>query len=167
MLLAVPFSLVGSIWMLYALHYNLSVAVWVGIIALAGLNAETGVVMLLYLDLAFDEWTKKGMMRSLADLRDAIYHGAVKRVRPKAMTAAVIIAGLLPIHVEPRLRRGRDETHRHADDRRCRHLGHHGTGGLPGDLLPVAFPRDPATERTATSNAQRGTPARAIGSKSW
>ena len=96
-MLAVPFSLVGAIWILYLLHYNLSVAVWIGIIALAGLDAETGVVMLLYLDLAFTEWKQKGAMRNLSDLRDAIYHGAVKRVRPKAMTACVIIAGLAPI----------------------------------------------------------------------
>ena len=96
-MLAVPFSLVGAIGILALLHYNLSVAVWVGIIALAGLDAETGVVMLLYLDLAFDDWKKKGLMRNLTDLRDAIYHGAVKRVRPKAMTACVIIAGLAPI----------------------------------------------------------------------
>src|SRR5438552_4113540 len=96
-LLAVPFSLVGAIWILYLLDYNLSVAVWVGLIALAGLDAETGVVMLLYLDLAYMQWINDGRMRTANDLRDAIYHGAVKRVRPKAMTAAVIIAGLLPI----------------------------------------------------------------------
>ena len=96
-MLAVPFSLVGAFWMLYLCHYNLSVAVWVGIIALAGLDAETGVVMLLYLDLAYAEWKDAGRLQGAADLRDAIYHGAVKRVRPKAMTAAVIIAGLLPI----------------------------------------------------------------------
>jgi Cu(I)/Ag(I) efflux system membrane protein CusA/SilA len=96
-LLAVPFSLVGAFWTLYLLHYNLSVAVWVGIIALAGLDAETGVIMLLYLDLAYDEWKQKGLMRNLGDLRDAIYHGAVKRLRPKVMTACVIIAGLAPI----------------------------------------------------------------------
>ncbi|MBN9688659.1 MAG: efflux RND transporter permease subunit [Verrucomicrobia bacterium] len=96
-LLAVPFSLVGAFWILYLLDYNLSVAVWVGIIALAGLDAETGVVMLLYLDLAYEQWTKDGKMRHVTDLRDSIYHGAVKRVRPKAMTASVIIAGLLPI----------------------------------------------------------------------
>ncbi len=96
-LLAVPFSLVGAFWMLYLSGYNLSVAVWVGIIALAGLDAETGVVMLLYLDLAYADWQKKGQLNTPGDLRDAIYHGAVKRVRPKAMTAAVIIAGLLPI----------------------------------------------------------------------
>ena len=96
-LLAVPFSLVGAIWTLYFFDYNLSVAVWVGLIALAGLDAETGVVMLLYLDLAYDDWKRGGRLRAPTDLRDAIYHGAVKRVRPKAMTACVIIAGLLPI----------------------------------------------------------------------
>jgi Cu(I)/Ag(I) efflux system membrane protein CusA/SilA len=96
-ILAVPFSLVGAFWMIYLLGFNLSVAVWVGIIALAGLDAETGVVMLLYLDLAYEQWIKNGKMSTAADLRDAIYHGAVKRVRPKAMTATVIIAGLLPI----------------------------------------------------------------------
>jgi Cu(I)/Ag(I) efflux system membrane protein CusA/SilA len=96
-LLAVPFSLVGAFWMLHFFDYNMSVAVWVGIIALAGLDAETGVVMLLYLDLAYEDWKKTGRLKTTTDLRDAIYHGAVKRVRPKAMTAAVIIAGLLPI----------------------------------------------------------------------
>jgi Cu(I)/Ag(I) efflux system membrane protein CusA/SilA len=96
-MLAVPFSLVGAIGVLALLDYNLSVAVWVGIIALAGLDAETGVVMLLYLDLAYEDWKKRGLMGDLAHLRDAIYHGAVKRVRPKAMTASVIIAGLMPI----------------------------------------------------------------------
>jgi len=73
------------------------VAVWVGIIALAGLDAETGVVMLLYLDLAFGEWQRRDALHTPTDLRDLIYHGAVKRVRPKAMTACVIIAGLTPI----------------------------------------------------------------------
>jgi Cu(I)/Ag(I) efflux system membrane protein CusA/SilA len=96
-MLAVPFSLVGAIGVLALLHYNLSVAVWIGIIALAGLDAETGVVMLLYLDLAYEDWKTRGLMRNVGDLRDAIYHGAVKRVRPKAMTACVIIAGLAPI----------------------------------------------------------------------
>ena len=96
-MLAVPFSLVGAFWAIYLCGYNLSVAVWVGIIALAGLDAETGVVMLLYLDLAFADWKKRGALNHTGDLRDAIYHGAVKRVRPKAMTACVIIAGLAPI----------------------------------------------------------------------
>jgi Cu(I)/Ag(I) efflux system membrane protein CusA/SilA len=96
-LLAVPFSLVGAVWAIYLCGYNLSVAVWVGIIALAGLDAETGVVMLLYLDLAFADWKNRGALNSTKDLRDAIYHGAVKRVRPKVMTTCVILAGLAPI----------------------------------------------------------------------
>lgn len=96
-LLAVPFSLVGSFWLLYLLHYNMSIAVWVGMIALAGLDAETGVVMLLYLDLAYDQWKKQGRMKTVADLDDAIMHGAVKRIRPKLMTVGVILAGLIPI----------------------------------------------------------------------
>jgi Cu(I)/Ag(I) efflux system membrane protein CusA/SilA len=96
-MLAVPFSLIGAIGILALLNYNISVAVWVGIIALAGLDAETGVVMLLYLDLAYEDWRKRGLMDNLAHLRNAIYHGAVKRVRPKAMTACVIVAGLAPI----------------------------------------------------------------------
>ncbi|OGG00719.1 MAG: cation transporter [Candidatus Glassbacteria bacterium RIFCSPLOWO2_12_FULL_58_11] len=95
--LAVPFSLVGAIWLLYLLGYNLSIAVWVGLIALAGLDAETGVVMLLYLDHAFEERRSKGLMRNLDDLREAIDYGAVKRVRPKIMTAGTTIIGLLPI----------------------------------------------------------------------
>jgi Cu(I)/Ag(I) efflux system membrane protein CusA/SilA len=95
--LAVPFSLIGAFWLLSVLGYNLSIAVWVGIIALAGLSAETGVVMLLYLDQAYDDRKKRGFMRGLSDLKEAIHFGAVKRVRPKIMTASVIIAGLLPI----------------------------------------------------------------------
>jgi Cu(I)/Ag(I) efflux system membrane protein CusA/SilA len=96
-LLAVPFSLVGSFWFLYLLNYNMSIAVWVGIIALAGLDAETGVVMLLYLDLAYEQWKKEGRMNNVSDLKDAIMHGAVKRIRPKIMTVSVILAGLIPI----------------------------------------------------------------------
>jgi Cu(I)/Ag(I) efflux system membrane protein CusA/SilA len=96
-LLAVPFSLVGSFWLLHILNYNMSIAVWVGIIALAGLDAETGVVMLLYLDLAYEQWKKEGRMNNLEDLKDAIMHGAVKRIRPKLMTVSVILAGLIPI----------------------------------------------------------------------
>ncbi|MCL5062659.1 MAG: efflux RND transporter permease subunit [Nitrospirae bacterium] len=96
-LLAVPFSLVGSFWFLYILNYNMSIAVWVGIIALAGLDAETGVVMLLYLDLAYNQWKKEGKLNNVNDLKDAIMHGAVKRIRPKIMTVSVILAGLIPI----------------------------------------------------------------------
>lgn len=96
-LLAVPFSLVGAFWMLYLADYHLSVAVWVGLIALAGLDAETGVVMLLYLDIAHDDAEQHGRLRNRADLWQAVHAGAVQRVRPKAMTATVIVAGLLPI----------------------------------------------------------------------
>ena len=96
-LLAVPFSLVGSFWLLYLLGYNMSIAVWVGIIALAGLDAETGVVMLLYLDLAHEKWRKEGKLKSLQDLRESVMYGAVKRIRPKMMTVSVILAGLIPI----------------------------------------------------------------------
>ncbi|MDO8957681.1 MAG: efflux RND transporter permease subunit, partial [Deltaproteobacteria bacterium] len=96
-LLAVPFSLIGAFWFIYLLGYHLSVAVWVGIIALAGVDAETGVIMLLYLDTAYEKWRKEGRMRSLEDLQEAIREGAVKRIRPKMMTVMAIIMGLLPI----------------------------------------------------------------------
>ena len=96
-LLAVPFSLVGSFWLLYLLNYNMSIAVWVGIIALAGLDAETGVVMLLYLDLAYEKWKREGRLAGIQELKDAIMYGAVKRIRPKIMTVSVILAGLIPI----------------------------------------------------------------------
>jgi Cu(I)/Ag(I) efflux system membrane protein CusA/SilA len=96
-LLAVPFSLVGAVWFLYLLGYNLSVAVAVGMIALAGLDAETGVVMLLYLDIAYDKMKASGRMLTIDHLKEAIHEGAVRRVRPKMMTASAILAGLLPI----------------------------------------------------------------------
>ena len=95
--LAVPFSAVGAIWLLWLLGYNLSPAVWVGLIALLGVDAETGVFMLLYLDLAFEERRRHGLLRSLADLKEAIIEGAVKRLRPKVMTVGVMFMGLLPI----------------------------------------------------------------------
>jgi Cu(I)/Ag(I) efflux system membrane protein CusA/SilA len=96
-LLAVPFSMVGAVWFIFALSYNWSIAVWVGLIALAGLDAETGVVMLLYLDIAFESWSKKGRMATYADLAEAVDHGAVKRIRPKMMTVTAILASLVPI----------------------------------------------------------------------
>jgi Cu(I)/Ag(I) efflux system membrane protein CusA/SilA len=96
-LLAVPFSAVGAIWLLYLLDYNMSIAVWVGLIALLGVDAETAVFMLLYLDLAYNERKAKGQMRSIADLKEAIEYGAVKRLRPKFMTVAVMFMGLVPI----------------------------------------------------------------------
>jgi Cu(I)/Ag(I) efflux system membrane protein CusA/SilA len=95
--IALPLSLVGCFWYLYLLGYNMSLAVWVGVIALAGISAETGVVMLLYLDLAFELWKSRGRMKNRGDLVQAIHHGAVKRIRPKMMTICVIIAGLIPI----------------------------------------------------------------------
>jgi Cu(I)/Ag(I) efflux system membrane protein CusA/SilA len=96
-LLAVPFSAVGAIWFLYFLGYNTSIAVWVGLIALMGVDAETGVFMLLYLNLAYYERRDKGQMKTKEDLREAIVHGAVKRLRPKLMTVAVMFMGLVPI----------------------------------------------------------------------
>jgi Cu(I)/Ag(I) efflux system membrane protein CusA/SilA len=96
-LLAVPFSAIGAFWLLYALGYNLSIAVWVGVIALMGLDAETGVFMLLFLDLAWHERARAGRMKTFADLEEAIVHGAVKRIRPKLMTVACAFIGLLPV----------------------------------------------------------------------
>lgn len=96
-LLAVPFSAIGAIWFLYLLHYNMSIAVWVGLIALLGVDAETAVFMLLYLDLAYHEALKTSGIHSWDDLREAIVHGAVKRLRPKVMTVSCMLFGLLPI----------------------------------------------------------------------
>ena len=107
-LLAVPFSLVGAFWFLYWLGYNMSVAVWVGLIALAGLDAETGVVMLLYLDQAWEKFRGLGRMKTMGDLRLAVVEGAVHRVRPKAMTICAILFGLLPIMGSPVTQSGAD-----------------------------------------------------------
>ena len=96
-LLAVPFSMIGAIWLLYLLDYNMSVAVWVGIIALAGVDAETGVIMLLYLEHAYEKWRAEGRMQTIKDLHEAIIEGAVQRIRPKVMTVMAILMGLLPI----------------------------------------------------------------------
>ena len=107
-LLSVPFSLIGAFWLLYLLGYNMSVAVWVGLIALAGIDAETGVVMLLYLDHAWDKFKAEGRMNSLRDLHDAVVEGAVQRVRPKIMTVCAILFGLLPIMWSPVTQAGAD-----------------------------------------------------------
>src|SRR5581483_3637119 len=107
-LLAVPFSLVGAFWLIYLLSYNMSVAVWVGIIALAGLDAETGVVMLLYLDHAWDKFRAEGRMNDFKDLHDAVIEGAVQRIRPKIMTVCAILFGLLPIMWSPATEAGAD-----------------------------------------------------------
>ena len=96
-ILAVPFSAVGAIWFLYLLGYNMSIGVWVGLIALLGVDAETAIFMLLYLNIAYEGAKKEGKMNSLADLQNAIHDGAVKRIRPKFMTVAVMFMGLVPI----------------------------------------------------------------------
>jgi Cu(I)/Ag(I) efflux system membrane protein CusA/SilA len=96
-LLAVPFSLVGAMWFLYLLGYNMSLAVWVGIIALAGLDAETGLVMLLYLDNSFERFKSQNRMNTPEDLRQAVHDGAVRRIRPKTMTVAAAFIGLMPL----------------------------------------------------------------------
>jgi Cu(I)/Ag(I) efflux system membrane protein CusA/SilA len=96
-MLSVPFALVGSVWLLWALGYNLSVAVWVGLIALAGLAAEIAVVLLVYLDEAFHRHEREGRLRNRAELFQAIREGAGERVRPVLMTATAVVAGLLPI----------------------------------------------------------------------
>ena len=95
--LAVPFSAVGAIWLLYLLGYNMSIGVWVGLIALMGVDAETAVFMLLYLDLAYEQARTEGRLGSLRELQEAIRHGAVKRIRPKFMTVACMFTGLVPI----------------------------------------------------------------------
>jgi Cu(I)/Ag(I) efflux system membrane protein CusA/SilA len=96
-LLSVPFSAIGAFWLLYLLDYNMSIGVWVGLIALLGVDAGTGVFMLLYLDLAYEEARKAGRLNTLAELQQAIWHGAVKRIRPKFMTVATMFIGLAPV----------------------------------------------------------------------
>jgi Cu(I)/Ag(I) efflux system membrane protein CusA/SilA len=96
-MLAVPFSLIGAIWLMYGLGYNISIAAWVGMIALMGLDAETGVFMLLFLDLSYDEARRRGRLRDKGELVEAVVHGAVKRIRPKAMTVLAAFMGLMPI----------------------------------------------------------------------
>ncbi len=96
-LLAVPFSCIGAVWILYLLDFNMSIAVWVGLIALLGVDAETGVFMLLYLDIAYEQAKKEDRLGSLTELRSAIINGAVTRLRPKFMTTATTFIGLAPI----------------------------------------------------------------------
>lgn len=96
-LLAVPFSLIGAVWFLYLLGYNISIATWVGMIALMGLDAETGVFMLMYLDLSYKEALNAGKLKNREELEEAVVHGAVKRIRPKMMTVCAAMLGLLPI----------------------------------------------------------------------
>ena len=96
-MLSLPFALAGGVWYIHYLNFNFSVAVAVGFIALAGVAAEFGVIMLIYLNNALEKKQRDGMLQSVADLKSSIMEGAVMRVRPKAMTVAVIIGGLIPI----------------------------------------------------------------------
>jgi Cu(I)/Ag(I) efflux system membrane protein CusA/SilA len=139
-LFAVPFSLVGAFWFLYLLNYNMSVAVWVGLIALAGLSAETGVVMLLYLDQAWEKCRSEGRMNTLADLHTAIIEGAVKRIRPQVMTVCAIFVWPCAYYVVPddRIRCRRDETYRRANDWRRHYYRGHRTATLSSDLCFLA-----------------------------
>jgi Cu(I)/Ag(I) efflux system membrane protein CusA/SilA len=107
-LLTVPFSLIGAFWLLYLLGYNMSVAVLIGLIALAGLDAQTGVVMLLYLDLSWEKFRSDGQMNSLSDLYASVREGAVQRIRPKMMAVCAILFGLLPIMWAPDYQAGAD-----------------------------------------------------------
>ena len=97
MLLVIFLAPIGGIWFIYFLGYDFSIAIWVGFIALAGVAAETGVIMFIYLDMSYKEWKKEGRINSVKDLVDCVYEGAALRLRPKIMTVTAIIAGLLPI----------------------------------------------------------------------
>jgi len=96
-LLAIPFSLIGSVWLLHLLEYNLSIAVWVGMIALAGLAAEMGILMLLYLNLSYQQRLTDNRLHSYQDLTEVIVDGAARRIRPKLMSGMTTLIGLTPI----------------------------------------------------------------------
>ncbi len=132
-----PFALVGGLWLLFLLGYNLSIASAIGFIALAGVAAEFGVIMLIYLDHAIEKRRQANQFHTLSDLIAAIEEGAVLRVRPKAMTVAVIIAGLLPIMFGGGDGLGGHATHRGSHGRRHDHgadaVDAGAAGGLPAD----------------------------------
>ena len=153
-LLAVPFSAIGAVWFLYLLGYNMSVGVWVGLIALLGVDAETGVFMLLYLDLAYEQARKEGRLRTLADLQEAIVQGAAKRLRPKFMTVATTFLGLVPIMWATGT--GSDVMKRIAapDDRRHLHVVPARARRLPGDLRDLEV----ELRAEAEAGARRGRP---------
>jgi copper/silver efflux system protein len=135
-MLAVPFSVVGAVWLMYFLGYHVSIASWVGMIALMGLDVETGVFMLLFLDLSYNEAKNKGL-KSLDDLKEAIVHGAVRRIRPKIMTVMAAAMGLMPIMWSMGTGRGRDETHCSPNGGRAVHIIRHGAPGLSSNLFVV------------------------------
>ena len=138
-ILAVPFSAVGAIWLLYALGYNMSIGVWVGLIALLGVDAETGVFMLLYLDLAYEEARRDGRLTSYAGLQAAVLQGAVKRIRPKFMTVATMFLGLAPIMWSVGTGADVMRAHRRADDWRDLHVVHSGARRVSRPLRSVAL----------------------------
>ena len=107
-LLGIPFSAIGAVWLLYLLGYNMSIAVWVGLIALVGIDAEMAIFMLLYLNIAHDRRVKEGTMNSFEDLKEAIQEGAVKRIRPKMMTVMTTFLALMPILLAPVSQAGAD-----------------------------------------------------------
>ena len=144
-LLAVPFSAVGAIWLLYALGYNMSIAVWVGLIALLGLDAETGIFMLLYLDLAHDERVAAGTLNTHEDLNEAILHGAVQARPAEGDDRRLRLLRSRADHVVDRRGRGRHEAHRRADDRRPLHVVPDGAARLSGDLSSLARTRSAAS----------------------
>ena len=133
--MALPFSMVGAIWFLYLAGFNLSVAVWVGIIALLGVDAETGVVMLLYLDIAYEKFKKNGLLKSMADLRESIFEGAVKRIRPKMMTVMTTMLGLASDINWFGCRFRCNEKNCSADGRRNFNKYDNGTYSLSGNIL--------------------------------
>ena len=153
--LAVPFSVIGAVWLLWALDYNVSIAVWVGMIALMGLDAETGVFMLLFLDLAYDEAKAKGRLRSMADLHEAIVHGAVKRLRPKMMTVDRRHGRPDADHVVDRHRLGRDEAGGSAHGGRARHVVPARAARLSGRLPALALAHRGAPDRGSRPGAVR------------
>ncbi|HEX2880349.1 MAG TPA: efflux RND transporter permease subunit, partial [Polyangiaceae bacterium] len=96
-LLSLPFALAGSVWLLSAMHYNLSTAVWVGLIAVGGVAAQTGTIVIVYLDEAFERYRREGRMNTVADVEQAVIEGASTRVRPLVMTVATTVLGLMPL----------------------------------------------------------------------
>ncbi len=141
-LLAVPFSAIGAVWFLYLAGYNMSIAVWVGLIALLGVDAETGVFMLLYLDLSYDDAQRNGRMQNLSDLHEAIVNGAARRLRPKFMTFATTCIGLFPDHVGGWLRFRCDEAYRRSHGGRHFHFVSTRTLGVSGDLRDLEVGQD-------------------------
>ena len=131
-LLAVPFSAIGAFWFLYLLGYNMSIGVWVGLIALLGVDAETGVFMLLYLDLAYEQAKKEGRLRNLADLQEAIRYGAGQAPPAQVHDRGHHVSRAGPDHVVHRHGLRRDEADRRPHDRRHLYLFSAGIAGLPG-----------------------------------